>query len=60
MAESILLRFLRGGLIDVNGDDAKLDKIGAAAGELASELRKSPSKAVAYVLAAVDPEVDAG
>ncbi|MFG3307896.1 GTPase-associated system all-helical protein GASH [Streptomyces wuyuanensis] len=60
MAESILLRFLRDGLIDVNGDDAKLDKIGLAAGELASGLRKSPSKAVAYVLAAVDPEVDAG
>ncbi|MER5802192.1 GTPase-associated system all-helical protein GASH [Streptomyces mirabilis] len=59
MAESILLRFLRGGLIDVNGDDAKLDKIGLAAGELAGELRKSPSKAVAYVLAAVDPEVHA-
>ncbi|MFE4452010.1 MULTISPECIES: GTPase-associated system all-helical protein GASH [Streptomyces] len=59
MAESILLRFLRGGLIDVNGDDAKLDKISLAAGELAGELRKSPSKAVAYVLAAVDPEVHA-
>nr|WP_239069640.1 GTPase-associated system all-helical protein GASH [Streptomyces sp. SID13666] len=48
------------GLIDVQGDDTKLEKIGLAAGDLAGALRKSPSKAVAYVLTAVDPEVDAG
>jgi hypothetical protein len=59
VAESILLRFLASGLIDVKGDDTKLERIGLAAGGLADELRKSPSKAVAYVLAAVDPEVDA-
>ncbi|MEU6610003.1 GTPase-associated system all-helical protein GASH [Streptomyces shenzhenensis] len=60
MAESILLRFLRSGLIDVKGDDTKLEKIGLAASDLATALRKTPSKAVAFVLAAADPEVDAG
>ncbi|MEV7907486.1 GTPase-associated system all-helical protein GASH [Streptomyces anulatus] len=59
MTENILLRFLRSGLIDVKGDDDKLEKIGLAAKDLASVLRKSPRKAVAYALAAVDPEIDA-
>jgi hypothetical protein len=51
---------LASGLIDVQGDDAKLERISLAARDLAGELKKSPSKAVAYVLAAVDPAVDAG
>ncbi|MFC9202711.1 GTPase-associated system all-helical protein GASH [[Kitasatospora] papulosa] len=59
MAENILLGFLRSGLIDVKGDDTKLEKIGLAASDLAGVLRKSPPKALAYALAAVDPEIGA-
>lgn len=55
MTENVLLRFLKHGLIDVGGDDAKLEKLQAASGDLASLLKKAPSKAAAYALIAFDP-----
>lgn len=59
MSEDVLLRFLSNGLIDVGGDDAKLEKLREAAGDLAVSLKKGPSKAAAYSLVAFDPEVSA-
>lgn len=56
MTENVLLRFLSHGLIDVGGDDAKLEKLQATAGDLAGFLRKSPAKAAAYALVAFDPQ----
>jgi hypothetical protein len=56
MTENVLLRFLSHGLIDVGGDDAKLEKLQATAGDLADSLKKSPAKAAAYALVAFDPQ----
>lgn len=56
MTEGILLRFLSHGLIDVGGDDAKLEKLQATASDLAGNLKKTPTKATAYALVAFDPQ----
>jgi len=56
---NVLLRFLANGLIDVGGDDAKLEKLRVAANDLAASLKKSPSKATAYALVAFDPHAPA-
>lgn len=56
MSEDVLLRFLSNGLINVGGDDAKLEKLRATANDLAASLKKAPSKAAAYALVAFDPE----
>ena len=45
MSEDVLLRFLSNGLIDVGGDDAKLDRLRATASDLAGELKAMPAKA---------------
>lgn len=55
MGDGILQGFLNSGLIDVGGDDAKLDKLLQAAGDLAAALKKMPSKALAFSLIAFDP-----
>lgn len=55
MNQDALLRFLTIGLIDVGGDDTKLDKLRATAGDLAAALKKAPSKAAAYALISIDP-----
>jgi len=52
----VLQRFLNSGLIDVGGDDAKLEKLSQAAKDLARVLKKTPSKALNYSLIAFDPE----
>lgn len=54
--ESILIAFLNSGLINVGGDDSKLEKLSQAAKDLAENLKKSPSKALRYSLIAFDPE----
>jgi hypothetical protein len=54
--DSILLRFLNNGLINVGGEDAKLEKITQAAKDLADALKKAPSKALRFSLIAFDPE----
>ena len=59
MDEDVLLRFLSIGLIDVGGDDAKLEKLRATAGDLADSLKDAPSKSAAYALVAFDPQAPA-
>ncbi|MFA5978531.1 MAG: GTPase-associated system all-helical protein GASH [Pseudomonas sp.] len=56
MSDSILLRFLRAGLIDVGGDDTKLDKLGETSADLAAALKQNPSKTSSFALIAFDPE----
>jgi hypothetical protein len=59
MSKSVLLRFLASELIDVGGDDAKLEKLALTASRLATEIAKSPRKAVNFSLVALDPEAPA-
>lgn len=54
--EAVLQRFLNNGLIDVQGDDAKLEKLSLAAKDLAGNLKKTPSKTLNYSLIAFDPD----
>jgi hypothetical protein len=56
MADSILLRFLSSGLINVGGDDTKLGKLQATSTELAAVLTKNPAKALSFSLIAFDPQ----
>ncbi len=56
MHDAILQGFLNKGLIDVGGDDTKLEKLSQTVKDLASELKKSPSKALSYSLIAFDPD----
>ena len=56
MSETVLLRFLSTGLIDVGGDDAKLAKLQATAAEVAGLLKKHPAKTPNYTLIAFDPQ----
>lgn len=56
MDDAILQGFLNKGLIDVGGDDAKLEKLSQAAKDLAGALKKNPSKALSYSLIAFDPD----
>lgn len=56
MDDAILQGFLNKGLIDVGGDDAKLEKLTQAAGDLAAALKKNPSKALGFSLIAFDPD----
>ena len=55
MDDDVLLRFLGHGLIDVGGDDTKLEKLQATAKELAAALAASPARVVPGTLLAVDP-----
>lgn len=59
MSEDVLLRFLSNGLIDVKGDDDKLERLRATAADLAGILRKSPIKAAPFALVAFDPQAPA-
>jgi len=59
VSSQIILRFLRAGLIDVGGDDAKLERLRETAADLAAALKKTPSKAVLFALIAFDPEAPA-
>lgn len=56
MSDSVLLRFLSGGLINVGGDDTKLEKLQATSQGVAGILKKHPSKVPNYSLIAFDPE----
>ena len=57
MSDDVLLRFLRKGLLDVGGDDAKLGRLRQTAGDLSDILKKMPAKASPFALVAFDPEV---
>ena len=59
MDDEILLRFLAIGVIDVGGDDTKLEKLRATVADLSSALKAAPSKASSYTMVAADPAVDA-
>jgi hypothetical protein len=54
MSETVLLRFLASGLVDVGGDDAKLAKLQATSAAIAVGLKKAPSKVPNYSLVAFD------
>jgi GTPase-associated system-like protein len=54
MSETVLLRFLGSGLVDVGGDDAKLGKLQATSNAIALVLKKVPSKVPNYCLVAFD------
>lgn len=56
MDDAIIQGFLNKGLIDVGGDDAKLEKLKQTADDLASALKKKPSKALGFSLIAFDPD----
>lgn len=56
MDDTVLQRFLNNGLINVGGEDTKLEKLSQAAKDLASALKKTPSKALSFSLIAFDPE----
>ena len=53
----LLLRFLGKGLIDVGGDDDKLDRLRQTAADLSAILGKTPAKASSFTLVAFDPGV---
>jgi len=55
--EEVILSFLLAGLIDVNGDDEKLNKLQVAAKGLAKSLNKNTDLALLFVLAASNPAV---
>ncbi|WP_315751863.1 MULTISPECIES: GTPase-associated system all-helical protein GASH [unclassified Bradyrhizobium] len=60
MTDNVLLRFLTRGLIDVGGDDAKLDRLRATAADIAGVLESAPFKAIPFALIAFDPQAPAG
>lgn len=55
MAIDVLIRFLSAGLLDVKGDDAKLEKLQTTAADLSAVLKKNPSKSASFALIAFDP-----
>jgi hypothetical protein len=55
MTTDILIQFLSAGLIDVGGDDAKLEKLQSTSADLAAVLKKTPSKSSSFALIAFDP-----
>ena len=56
MNDQIILRFLKAGLINVAGDDAKLARLQETAADLAVALKSTPSKAASFALIAFDPD----
>ena len=57
MSDDVLLRFVERNLINVGGDDAKLEKLRQAAGDLSEILKGAPTKTLAFSLAAFDPDI---
>lgn len=55
MINSVLIKFIKTGLIQIGGEDTKFNHLKDAATDLASALKKTPSKAIAYALIAIDP-----
>jgi hypothetical protein len=55
MTTDILIQFLSAGLIDVGGDDTKLEKLQSTSADLAAVLKKTPSKSSSFALIAFDP-----
>lgn len=59
MEQEFLLRFLEIGVIDLKGDDTKLDKLRSTAKDLSAILRKVPSKTASFTMVAADPNIPA-
>jgi hypothetical protein len=59
MEQEFLLRFLEIGVIDLKGDDTKLDKLRSTAKDLSASLRKAPSKTASFTMVAADPNIAA-
>lgn len=59
MVQEFLLKFLEIGVIDLKGDDTKLDKLRSTAKDLSATLRKVPSKTACFTMVAADPNVPA-
>lgn len=57
MDGEVLLEFLAIGVIDVNGDDNKLEKLRAAVTDLVSVLKETPTKTASFTIVAADPDV---
>lgn len=57
MSDDVLLRFVERNLIKVGGDDAKLEKLRQAAGDLSEILKEAPTKTLAFSLAAFDADI---
>ena len=57
MRDDVLLKFLAKGLINVGGDDDKLDHLRQTAAALSRILEKTPTKACTFALVAFDPHV---
>jgi hypothetical protein len=55
VAIDVLIDFLSAGLLDVKGDDTKLEKLQTTAADLSAALKKTPSKSAAFALIAFDP-----
>lgn len=55
VSTEILMQFLKLGLIDLQGSDEKLDKLKSTSISLAEILEANPTKALAYILIALDP-----
>src|SRR5579884_1378575 len=54
--ERVLLKFLENGLVNVGGDDVKLEKLSATSSDLATFLKNAPEKTASFALIAFDPE----
>lgn len=59
MNDDVLLKFLNKRLINVGGDDDKLEHLRQTAADLASALDETPTKACPFALVAFDPHVPA-
>jgi hypothetical protein len=59
MSSDVLLRFLQTGLINVGGDDGKLEKLKETAVVLAESFKEKPRQALDFALIAFDPDAPA-
>ncbi|MCL9799013.1 GTPase-associated system all-helical protein GASH [Pseudomonas sp. AKS31] len=57
MEQEFLLRFLDIGVIDLKGDDTKLEKLRSTAKDLSVSLQNAPSKTVSFTMVAADPHI---
>ena len=57
MSKQVLNQFLKKQLLDLNSTDEKLEKLVATSDQLSEILTQTPSKALSYILTALDPQV---
>lgn len=55
MINSVLIKFVKTGLIQIGGEDTKFNHLKDTATDLAATLKRTPTKAIAYALIAIDP-----